>query len=132
MRLIHEPRELATLIEAVAPPDQLFPDFDPHEWIRNPDHLAFAIEHDLVMFEHLGANRWLGHIWFVSRGKRALARAAKFLDLMTTRFSAVAILGEIPSHRKDVLAFMARLGFERIGKGRHPSGMSLIVVKRGT
>lgn len=128
MRIIHSGHELASILDANAPANQILPDFDPHEWLENPEHLALAIDHDLAMFEHGGGDRWVGHIWFRSRGKLALERASILLSLMFRRFGAKAILGEIPANRKDVALFMARLGFETVGKGRHECGVPVNIV----
>ena len=122
MQIVHSGDELAYLLDANGPGDQIGDDFSPQAWIKDPQHLALRIGNDLAMFEHKGDGEWLGHIWYNSRGQRALDRARIMLNAMFARYSAKVINGEVPATRKDVAAFVRRLGFEPTGTAVRPQG----------
>lgn len=122
MRPIHEPAELAALLDANAPGDQITDEFCPVLWLLNPDNIALRIGLDLAMFEDQGDGIWKGHIWFDARGALAATRAREMLDHMFAHHGAKAIRGEVPAYRKDVLAFVRHLGFRRVGTAMDPQG----------
>ena len=118
---VRNPLVLAALLYGNAPDGQVDDTFDAREWLSDPRNIALRIGEDLAMFEHCGPGVYLGHIWFVSRGKVAITRARMLIEDMRKR-GAMTIRGEIPAGRKDVQAFMARLGFKSTGDAVRPQG----------
>lgn len=110
-RLIHKPDELNALLRANAPADQIGPYFDAAEWLGNMNNLAVAIDNDMALFEHLHGSEYTGHVWFASRGKQALINGRELVAFMFDRLGASRLHGEVPAWRKDVLAYVRRLGF---------------------
>ena len=127
MRVVSSATELNYLLEANAPDDQIMPGFDPLLWVIDPDNVALAIDLDLAMFTDRGDGTWLGHIWFNTRGSRALERAGAILSHMFGHYGAKVIRGEVPERRKDVLMFVRKLGFKRTGEAEHPKGRLVVV-----
>lgn len=137
IQVVHEPAELATLLDANAPADQFAAPsyiyqqpgepFCPVLWILDPDNLALRIGLDLAMFEDKGQGEWVGHIWFNCRGALALERARALLGHMFDHYGARVIRGEVPEWRKDVLLFVRKLGFKRVGEARHPLGRLVVL-----
>lgn len=90
---------------------------DAEQWLSRPANFALVDGDDLSMFEAQGA--WpgplVGHIFFASRGKQALATARKMLA-RAFAFGATEILGETPAEYRDALLFIRLLGFRPYAK----------------
>lgn len=118
IRLVRDPRELAALLSANAPPELIGPAFDPAQWLEDPRNFALRIDDDLGIGEAQGD--WPGdcivHVYFASRGKQALVNLKAMRDHVFTEFGALRLLGETPSHRKDALLFNRLMGFVPYGK----------------
>lgn len=124
--IVHEPAELATLLDMNAPAGLVSPQFDAKAWLEAPGNLALRIGTDLGMFEFVRAGVYGGHIWFSSRGTRAFDTARAMLEYMFTRGGAVSILGETPVHRRDAWMFVRKLGFRKVGERDRPEGRVIL------
>jgi hypothetical protein len=94
--------------------------FSSTRWLDDRRNVALRIGPDLAMFEHCGPGSYLGHIWFASRGRTALANARAMLDAMFDDYGAKIIRGETP--KREVEMFVRRLGFHFQGEAIRPIG----------
>jgi hypothetical protein len=118
-----DPARLAELLNANAR-DEWKPGIDDAaRWLADPAHFALEDGNDLGMFEATGD--WPGplkaHVFFASRGKRALETARAMLTI-AFGYGATEILGETPTRYPEALMFARMLGFRPYGEDRGESG----------
>lgn len=127
MHLLTDPAELAALLKANARDDWRPDAGDAAQWLAQPRNFALADGGDLGMFTARG--EWPGplegHVFFASRGRRALEVARTMLG-RAFDYGATEILGETPARYRDAVIFARLLGFERVGEAERPYGMAVL------
>ena len=90
---------------------------DAEAWVADPRNFALVEGNDLSLF--MAEGTWPGplhgHIFFASRGRKALETAKRMLD-QAFAYGATEILGETPAQYRDALMFVRLLGFKEIGR----------------
>lgn len=113
--------ELATLLAANVPPEWRGLPFSASAWLAQDGNIALRVDNDLAMFEWIEPGVYLGHTWFASRGKRALANGRAMLRAMFDH-GASEIRGETPVAKPEAMLFARRLGFTYAGEAERPIG----------
>jgi hypothetical protein len=119
---VTEPIELASLLAANVPKEWRDKPFSATHWLSDPRNIALRIGPDLSMFDHLGPNIYMGHSWFATRGRAALAHGRAMLDAMFHDYGAELIRGETPTTKPAALMFAKLLGFTVTGEAIRPIG----------
>lgn len=103
-------------------PEELRGPFDAKRWLSNPGNIALRIADDLMLFDDTGDGIYLAHVYFASRGKRALERARAMLGEMMGTYGARQIVGETPVTLPHALWFARACGFKPVRHMTRPKG----------
>jgi hypothetical protein len=127
MKYLDQPSELVRLLNANGR-DEWKPGLeDAAKWLADPAHFALVEGDDLGMF--MAAGEWPGplhaHVFFASRGKKALEVARRMLGEAFSH-GATEILGETPTKYRDALMFARLLGFRPYDEIDRPYGKAVL------
>lgn len=110
-------RDAKALTEAVAPYRHEMINFEPNEWLKNPDNLAITDgEGNFALFEKtLGDGVYTGHYVFQSRGKEAKEIALQMLDYLFENTDIRVVRGLTPLTKLAARWMSRQIGFKSQG-----------------
>ena len=91
-------------------------DFDPYEWVDDRNNIALVNEKgDLNLFQYERPGVYIGHFFYVSRGKEALRTAREMLEAVFSLPEVDAITGLTPEDKLGAKWLTRKLGFKSFG-----------------
>lgn len=90
--------------------------FDMKAWLANNRNIALIDERDNVaLFEPFRPNVYVGHYYFLDRGKEAVKAAKQFLHEAFNHEGIEAIVGLTPEHERGARWLSRHIGFKSSG-----------------
>ncbi len=95
-------------------PNELVNNFNPSEWLSDPNNVALTDGKNIALFEREKAV-WNTHWLFESRGREAISVGKAMLKYMFDNSDAAAIKGLTPAHCRAARWFNRQLGGKSYG-----------------
>lgn len=90
--------------------------FDLYMWLKDRRNIALVDDHDNVaLFEPFKPNVYLGHYYFLQRGKDAVKAATRFLQEVFSRPGVEALVGLTPENERGARWLSRHIGFKSSG-----------------
>lgn len=95
--------------------DHQYLGFEPYEWTANDKNIALTNGKDLNLFQYQADGVYIGHFFYVSRGRQAIQVANEALWAMFIKPHVQVIIGMTPVGQRGARWLSRHLGFKSYG-----------------
>lgn len=89
---------------------------DPESWIANPNNIALTDgEGNFNLLEYVKPGMYTGHVFYVSRGKKAIELMKEALDKTFSEYPVEVIVGLTPIEKVGARWLSRKVGFKGHG-----------------
>ncbi len=89
--------------------------FEPETWLLNSSNVCLLVGNDISFFEYEGEGVYTGHLFFESRGRKALDSGRLLLSHFVSTYKPFGIRGLTPAEYKGARWINRQLGFKSFG-----------------